>query len=202
MGRAPTILALARNTGGFFHGQILAGLLRQVDMVGGRVVVALTLDPGTDGKDALNLPTFNHPVAWDDVDAVVSVALAAGTTFLDRAVAEGKPVVLASHSLPGFDVPVALPDNHGGIRRPVEHLIGHGHTRIGFVGSMDQHDSRERRAAYLATMAEHGLPAGDDLFFAATTSPAPVARARPSRSSPPATDRQLWSPRPTSTPSA
>jgi diguanylate cyclase (GGDEF)-like protein/PAS domain S-box-containing protein len=168
MGRAPTVLALARTTGGPYHGQLLAGLVRQVEAAGGRVVVALTPDPGARGEDGPTPPSYHLPVAWDEVDAVVSVALAADIAYLDRARSEGKSVVLAGHLLPGFDGPIALPDDRGGIRRSVEHLIGHGHTRIGFVGSMDQPDHQERRTVYRTVMAEHGLPAGDDLLFSAT----------------------------------
>ena len=61
-----------------------------------------------------------------------------------------------------------MPDNHGGVRAGVEHLIAHGHTRIGFVGSRSQYDYRERYAAYREVMADHGLSAGEDLYFPAT----------------------------------
>ena len=169
MPRKPTVLALARNVGGYYHGELLAGLVRPVAAAGGRVVVAGTLEPGTDGVATLTAPDFKLPVAWDEVDAVVSIALASAGGYLERAQAEGKAVVLASHSLADFDGPIAQPDNHGGVRNAVEHLIAHGHTRIGFVGSTDQHDYRERHAAYMETVAAHGLPCGDDLFFAATS---------------------------------
>jgi diguanylate cyclase (GGDEF)-like protein/PAS domain S-box-containing protein len=169
MAPRPTVLALARNTGGFYHGQLLAGLIRQVDSSGGRVIVAETLDPENDRSDWLGLPAFRVPVAWDNVDAVVSIALGANTEYLRQARAAGKPVVLASHYFHGFDGPVAIPDNYGGVRVAVEHLIDHGHTRIGFVGNLDQHDFRERFDAYKATMAEHGLPTGEDLFFSAAS---------------------------------
>ena len=169
MPRKPTVLALARNVGGYYHGELLAGLVRQVAAAGGRVVVAGTLEPGTDGVATLTAPDYKLPVAWDEVDAVVSIALASAGGYLERAQAEGKAVVLASHFLADFDGPIAQPDNFGGVRNAVEHLIAHGHTRIGFVGSTDQHDYRERHTAYMETMTDHGLPCGDDLYFAATS---------------------------------
>jgi diguanylate cyclase (GGDEF)-like protein/PAS domain S-box-containing protein len=169
MATAPTILVLARNIGGFYHGELLAGVVRQVAAAGGRVIVAETLDPGSELMDWRSTPAFHLPLAWDAVDAVVCVAFAGDPEYLRRARAAGKPVVLANHVFEGFDAPVALPDNHGGIRSAVEHLITHGHTRIGFVGCMEQHDFRVRLAAYRETMADHGLPAGDDLFFETTS---------------------------------
>src|SRR5665647_3380111 len=57
MPRKPTVLALARNVGGYYHGELLAGLVRQVAAAGGRVVVAGTLEPGTDGIATLTPPT-------------------------------------------------------------------------------------------------------------------------------------------------
>ena len=188
MATASTILALARNTGGFYHGELLAGLVRQVSAAGGRVVVVETLDPGADDMDWQAAPAFHLPVAWDDVDAVVCSAFACDPEYLRQARAAGKPVVVANHVFEGFDAPVALPDNRGGIRSAVEHLIAHGHTRIGFVGPADQQDFRERHEAYRTTMAEHHLAAGDDLSFAVPTysrgsgaAAAPMLLATPDR---------------------
>ena len=53
------------------------------------------------------------------------------------------------------------PDNAGGARTAVEHLIGLGYERIGFVaGPADNLDARERHRGYLEAMEAHGLPAG------------------------------------------
>ena len=42
MPRKPTVLALARTVGGYYHGQLLAGLVRQVTAAGGRVCLLYT----------------------------------------------------------------------------------------------------------------------------------------------------------------
>ena len=168
MSRTMTVLALARSTGGYYHGELLSGLIREVTAAGGQVVVANTVDPGTQNVDTFGVSQFSLPVAWDEVDGVVAVGLATTGPYLDRLRALGKPVVLASHHVDGFDAPVAMPDNHGGVRAGVEHLIAHGHTRIGFVGTISQYDYRERYAAYREVMADHGLSAGEDLYFPAT----------------------------------
>jgi diguanylate cyclase (GGDEF)-like protein len=79
----------------------------------------------------------------------------------------GKPVVMVSQEVPGFDCPVVLPDNRWGTQRAVEHLIEHGHRRIGFVGWMAQEDIRRRHEAYQETLAAHGLPYDPGLLFPA-----------------------------------
>src|SRR5665647_3290020 len=147
MPRKPTVLALARNVGGYYHGELLAGLVRQVAAAGGRVVVAGTLEPGTDGVATLTAPDYKLPVAWDEVDAVVSIALASAGGYLERAQAEGKAVVLASHFLADFDGPIAQPDNFGGVRNAVgvlEAVTGAGVSVPGdlaIIGFDDEEES-------------------------------------------------------------
>jgi diguanylate cyclase (GGDEF)-like protein/PAS domain S-box-containing protein len=49
----------------------------------------------------------------------------------------------------------------------VEHLIGHGHTRIGFVGNLAQADVHDRYAGYLHAIQSHDLPVDPTLVFTA-----------------------------------
>ncbi|MGW6129923.1 EAL domain-containing protein [Cellulomonas sp. NPDC055163] len=161
-----TVLALARHIGGFYHGELLAGLVREVTAQGGRVVVAQTapeepeLDETVVGETALS-------VAWDEADAVVTIALSASAAFLARMLELGKPVVLTSQRVDGVEAPVALPDNHGGIHEAVEHLRAHGHSRIGFVGDLRQYDYHERHLAYRDALTTHGLAPSDELLVVA-----------------------------------
>ena len=167
MSRPTTVLVLTRNIGGFYQGGLLVGMIREIRAAGGRVIIAQTREPTDDGTQEPTSLSPYYQVAWDDVDGVIAESLAARQDYLEAARSEGKPVVLASHHLAGFEGPSAVPDNRGGIRIAVEHLIAHGHTRIGFVGPATQHDFRERHAGYLEAMAAQGLPAGDELYFAA-----------------------------------
>ena len=166
--RPTTILALVRRTGGFYHGELLAGLAREVAAAGGRLLVVQTIDPGSDTDDYLGDPAFDLPVGWEAVDGIVVVAQAVGEPFLERLRDTGHPLVLASHQSARLRLPSALPDNRGGIRAAVDHLVAHGHTRIGFLGSTDQHDYRERYAAFREAVRRHGLVDDDALFYEAT----------------------------------
>ena len=162
-----TVLALTRHINGFYAGEMIAGIVREVSAAGGSLVVVQAHQPDDD-YEKLSPTPFDIPVALGCVDGVITVAPAATHPLIDELREAGKPVVVASERMPGVSAPVALPDNWGGVRAGVEHLIAHGHTRIGFVADMSQHDFRERRAAYEQVMAEHGLPAGEDLFFPAS----------------------------------
>ena len=165
MPRPLTVLALTRNTGGFYHGELLAGLTREVGASGGRVVVVQTSDPGTDTWDNVEPPEFSLPLAWDEVDGVVVVAYGVDAPYVQRLKDLGKPVVLADHGITGISAPSVMPDNRGGITVATEHLLAHGHRRIGFVGNLDQVDFRERYAAYQQVLAAHGLPASESLCY-------------------------------------
>ena len=143
-----TVLAFARSTSGFYFGELLAGLTREVARRHGRVIIVQTLDPNDVADVVLRSPSFDLPVAWDEIDGAVAMSLAADRPMLQRLRDAGKPVVL-THAVEGFDAPLVLPNNRGSVHAAIEHLVAHGHRRIGFVGSTIQHDLRERYAAYL-----------------------------------------------------
>ncbi len=88
--------------------------------------------------------TLSHAVSPEALKAIVEA-----TTHL--------PVV--TMALPLADRPMVLPDNRGGVRSAVEHLINvHGYQRIGFLrGPAGQMEAEQRYEAYLSTMQAHGL---------------------------------------------
>ena len=57
-------------------------------------------------------------------------------------------------------------DNVGGTAAAVEHLIDHGHRRIGFVGAMSQFDVRQRYESYLATLERAGIRPDSAICYA------------------------------------
>ena len=170
MSHPNTVLVLTPSVGGYYYGGLLAGLNREVAGAGGRLLLVQTLEAGTSSGE-IGEPgeqgDFAIPVAWSEVDGVVSITRAVRASFLQRLRDAGKPVVLASAPMLDFAAPLALPDNHGGTFAAVEHLIWHGHTRIGFVGNLAQPDVCDRHAAYLQALETHSLTADPALVFAA-----------------------------------
>jgi DNA-binding LacI/PurR family transcriptional regulator/anti-anti-sigma regulatory factor len=98
---------------------------------------------------------FSSRLAWDQVDGWIIINNADG---LDQTAPPGVPLVTLGVQVPGVDCPAVFPDNHGGMRTAVLHLIGHGHQRIGFVGNLAHNDVRQRYEGYQAALAQHGLP--------------------------------------------
>ena len=165
MAASDNLLVLAPWTAGYYFGEIISGITREAAATGHHVIVAQTLDAGQQTDPQVDAPDFSTRVAWDHVDGAIAVAAATQGAYLDELRRAGKAVVLASNDIVGFDAPVAMPDNDGGARAAVHHLLEHGHRRIGFVGNLTQPDMRERFSAYHDALVEAGLgPRPEDYF--------------------------------------
>jgi PAS domain S-box-containing protein len=81
----------------------------------------------------------------------------------------GLPTVSVEVSFEG--IPSVLPDDYGGMRAVVSHLIEiHGHRRIAFQSGADNHPGmRERYRGYADALAEHGLLVDPNLVTPPTT---------------------------------
>jgi diguanylate cyclase (GGDEF)-like protein len=161
----PTIGVLTMSVGCDYFGGILGGIARTTAAAGGRMIAIQTLGAGTFDVDPPEPPDFGHPVAWEHVSAFVVILNSASVSYLDAIRRAGKPVVIISHELPGFRCPVVLPDNRGGVREAVRHLVGHGHRDIAFAGYLEVRDLRERYEAYRDALVECGITPRDDLRY-------------------------------------
>ena len=91
-----------------------------------------------------------------------------GVLLTDLYVDDPRPALLAELGLPALLVGPALPDTYWpalgvddspGIVAAVEHLVGHGHTRIAHVGGTpDMVHGRSRRLAWSTALRDAGLP--------------------------------------------
>jgi LacI family transcriptional regulator len=76
----------------------------------------------------------------------------------------GTPVVFLDRPPTGLDADVVMMDNRGGARRAVEHLIAHGHRRIGIVGDAPSFFTvRERVRGCREALAHAGLQLDESL---------------------------------------
>jgi diguanylate cyclase (GGDEF)-like protein len=169
MDRSLTVGVVSPAGGGFFFGKVLAGVTRRVARAGGRVVMLQSLDAGVSGDsvdDTDNPPTI-RPVAWSLLDGVVVTVGAASPADIRRFEEAGIPVVRACVEFQGVAIPGASGDNVGGVEETVDHLLGHGHTRIGFGGNLQQSDMLQRFETYRSALTAAGHPPDDDWFFPA-----------------------------------
>jgi diguanylate cyclase (GGDEF)-like protein/PAS domain S-box-containing protein len=165
------IAVLSPLLAGAYYGQVLKGIARQTASLGGRVVAIQTRDGRLDGTYPWLPAQAGGHLAWDQVDAFITILDATDEAYLEEIHALGKPVVMISYHLPGFKCPQVMPDNRSGVAEAVAHLISHGHSRIAFAGNLVQgrsDDISERYEVYLETLREHGLEPDPKLVFVST----------------------------------
>ncbi|HEU5107007.1 MAG TPA: substrate-binding domain-containing protein, partial [Micromonosporaceae bacterium] len=146
---------------GYYFGGLLAGVVDEAARAGCRVVAVQTVDAGMQigSADADRMPP---PVGWAHLDAFVIVQDAVPDAYARALREAGKRVVFISHEVDGLPCPTVVPDNRGGVAAAVDHLVAHGHRRIGFVGgSLTGRDDLVRYDEYRARLLHHGLRPDD-----------------------------------------
>lgn len=162
-----TIGILSSLVAGPYFGGLISAVAAAVARAGGHAV-ALQTQRG-DWRDRHHHgPARAWPVAWEAADGFVALMDSADPDLLARVRSAGRPVVNLSHPDPSFACPMVVPDNAGGARKVVEHLVvEHGHRRVAFVGDLSLFDVRERFAGYRAALADHGIDPGPALVYVA-----------------------------------
>lgn len=93
------------------------------------------------------------------VDGLIIVPTIGGHGFLKQPMEGGTQVVCVDRPAKGLAVDTVTVDNRAGAERAVAHLLGHGHTRIAYLGDrFDIWTQRERYRGYLDALAAHGIP--------------------------------------------
>lgn len=174
--RRYVIGVLSPVVGGYYFGRVLAGIARTVRPDGHRVVAVQTYPADLERDQFPDRPPGTASVSLGQVDGVIVITSAVNEATLLGIEADGTPIVLLSGRTTSIDAPVVAPDNAGGTRAAVEHLIAHGHREIGFLGSLRQADIVERYEAYLATLLAHGItPRSEWLYRTADNQEASAA---------------------------
>jgi diguanylate cyclase (GGDEF)-like protein/PAS domain S-box-containing protein len=156
---SPTVLVLSPSTQGYYFGEVLGGVDNVVARRGGRLIVVQTLELGARSDEIGEPCDFSLPVGWDLADAAISVTTAVQDSYLSALHEAGVPVVTVSARRGAAPVTRTLPDNAGGAAAAVEHLLRHGHRRIGFAGNLRQADIHARYRAVVDALAAHGISA-------------------------------------------
>src|SRR4051794_4630698 len=92
------------------------------------------------------------------IDGLIVATAVADSSYLARERAAGVALVFVDRPPSFFDADTVVSDNFGGARDAVEHLLGAGHRRIGFLGDRpDVYTAAERLRGYRETLARHGV---------------------------------------------
>ena len=150
-----------------FFGGVLVGISKVATQRGAAVIGIQTFDPGDADVDRA-VSRYRRRAGWDHFAGVIALVDAVDSAYLFELQANGTPVILVSNEVEGLRCPVVSSDNRSGVVSAVDHLVGHGHRRIAFVGNLRQSDIRERYEAYCQTLMRHGIDRDDRLLFEST----------------------------------
>lgn len=111
-------------------------------------------------------------------NALIIAPVAKRQDYLLPDLLDGLPVCAVDRPAQGIAADCVLSDNTGGIAMAVEHLLGFGHRRIGYLGDDPAvFTSRERVASFRRTMSLHGMQVNEDEVRLGTPTPDAVAGA-------------------------
>jgi LacI family transcriptional regulator len=151
-GRTFTIGLVVEDLANPFYSQIGAAVEREARIRQHQLITASAEGSPTRERAVLGAMLARR------VDGLVVVPAGATPVPDPEVVASGTPIVYLDRPVRG-EVDTILSDNHGGIRSAMEHLVAHGHRRIGFLGDDPGFwTARQRRDAFATVHDDLHLP--------------------------------------------
>ena len=97
-------------------------------------------------------------------DALVLAPASSDQSYLAMEIPEGTPVVFVDRAPVGYAADAVVTNNLEGAEQAVNHLVAHGHRRIGFLGDLAYIKTAEHRfEGYRRALTAHGLAVADEL---------------------------------------
>jgi DNA-binding LacI/PurR family transcriptional regulator len=159
-------VAITPEAGGFYVGDLFGGADRACRLRNAQlIVVQIAISWEAQVREPAPIEDYLRIAAEhrDGFMALTSVMPADDLRLL--AALPGPSVAIGGNPIASGACTVVA-DNVGGTAAAVEHLIGHGHRRIGFVGAMSQFDVRQRYESYLATLEKAGIKPDSAICYA------------------------------------
>jgi LacI family transcriptional regulator len=112
------------------------------------------------------------------VDGIIVVPASHDHTYLFEELRSGTALVFVDRPASHLDADSVVSDNVGGAIQAVEHLLAHGHRRIGFLCDLLSISTAEDRLrGYTQALAAVGVPAEDGLIRTGLRDPDAAGRA-------------------------
>lgn len=112
----------------------------------------------TDGDPAREQASIEAMLARQ-VDGFIAATARLDVEPLDEAIARGLPLVLVNRTFEDGSFSACTVDDRRGSELAVEHIVGLGHVRIGYLGGPQNVSTGHRRyLGFMAAMEEAGLP--------------------------------------------
>lgn len=144
-----------------FYSSLAKGVERELRSKGLQLVVSSTDESGERER------VLVEEMVARQVRALIVVSTLESNEALSQAQERGIPVVFVDRPATSLTADSVVLDNRAGARLAVEHLLAHGHRRIGFIGDFSRLPThRQRLDGYLEAMAgakdPAARPAGTD----------------------------------------
>jgi len=144
-----------------FYSELLVGIHQELDKFGQTVLLGTTFDSLTIQNRLLST-MMEHRVGGIILSAVPGCPGEA----IEPVRSWGIPVVLVGRKVPGVDCDYVGVDNVAGGQLAVNHLLGKGHRRIGFLGGLAKMSSWQgRKQGYDDALCQAGIAIDDSLVI-------------------------------------
>lgn len=123
-------------------------------------------------EDVPSHEAYVRLIREQQVDGLILSGPRSDDPLLNQLAEEHYPLILHGR-LEDFDLPCVDIDNHAGAYQAVNHLIGLGHKRIGFISNapLFYSGTQDRFAGYQHALEEHDLPLDPELVCSAAFLP-------------------------------
>lgn len=155
--RTDTVGLVLRHSSTRFYDDLIRGVEEVAEQHG---VLVLTASSRTAERERATLLAL----ASRRVDGLLIVATGDDQSFLAPEQAAGMPLVFVDRPPSGLVADTVLADDQGGARQATDHLLGHGHRRIGVIGASARlHTVAERVRGYHTALGAEGVDVDQNL---------------------------------------
>lgn len=142
-----------------YYSTFALGVEEQAAGTGRRILLGNTSEDGDRERQLIN------DFLGRRVDGLIVVPASGDHEHLERAVAQGLPVVLASRRADGFAVDSVVLDDEGGAYRGTLALLDAGHTRLAYLGNArSMFTGRRRYVGFEQAHRDRGVPIDPELI--------------------------------------
>lgn len=155
---------ITKYTEGYYHGALLGGVHQGTKLYNANLFVLNTFMINQFYSDKKKVESY-YPLAFKHIDGWIILTEGASMDYINILVSTGKPVVSIGIYKDESSCTVIKNDNVYGAKEAVEHIISHGHRRIGFIGWKDLDDMVDRYEGYKETLRLNKIPYDPDLVY-------------------------------------